>query len=468
MTACSRMAATTTPLSAEPACEPPFVVAVAYSGGRDSTALLHATACVAVGGEWGPSAQVVALHVHHGLSLMADAWWQHTQAQCEQWAANGLPVHWQGIKLKGKPGKGESMEAWARAGRYQALADMARQVGADVVLLAHHRQDQAETFLLQALRGAGVAGLSAMPTEVLRDGVVWCRPWLKQPRAAVQAYVEAHGLSFIEDDSNADTRFGRNKLRLKVWPEMSASFDQAESALAQSASHMADANACLREWLEGLWPHLLSHGVSGERLLLDAWSRLSPSAQRLVLKAWVERVSGLALSHGWIIRLQQDWLTARSGQRWPLGGSGELRLHHAAVSWLAVQTEPQRSSGDAGCALAASWPCTIRRAGRHVLPQGAGVVQVCSLAEGGIPLALLVDAEWRIRSGGEQFQPSLGRPARTLKKQFQQFDVPAWARSGPLLWWGDRLLFVPGLGLDAWALALTGEPRVSLSWQHSL
>ena len=141
-------------------------VAVAVSGGRDSTALLHCTVRTAAALGVG----VVALHVHHGLMPAADAWLAQVQAQCRRWG-----VAFCSRRLQTHPPRGASVEAWARAERYRALAEMAREAGCSIVLLAHHRRDQAETWLLQALRGGGPAGLSAMPQEAVREGITWAR-----------------------------------------------------------------------------------------------------------------------------------------------------------------------------------------------------------------------------------------------------------------------------------------------------
>ena len=150
-------------------------VAVAYSGGRDSTALLHATLAAARDG----GVEVVALHVHHGLSVHADDWLAHCERQCAAWAAAGQPVEFDSRRVGGSgPARGESVEAWAREARYAALAEISQARGIDLVLLAHHRRDQAETVLLQALRGAGAAGLAAMPRVMRRRGITWARPWL--------------------------------------------------------------------------------------------------------------------------------------------------------------------------------------------------------------------------------------------------------------------------------------------------
>ena len=141
------------------------VVAVAYSGGRDSAALLHATLMSTQASGW----QVVALHINHGLSAHAGEWERFCADQCAAWAAQGLAVRFASSRLSTRPQTGDSIEAWARRERYAALRTMAVAHGASVLLLAHHRRDQAETLLLQALRSAGVAGLAGMPRQIERD-----------------------------------------------------------------------------------------------------------------------------------------------------------------------------------------------------------------------------------------------------------------------------------------------------------
>ncbi len=222
---------------------PRNTVAVAYSAGRDSTALLHATACAAR--EHG--IEVVAFHVHHGLMREADAWLEFADKQIKRWRKAGLPVRLVSTRLQGKPAKGESVEAWARRERRAALARMARAEGADAVLLAHHRRDQAETVLLQALRGAGPAGLAAMPRAAQRDGVWWLRPWLDLPRDAIEAYVRQHKLRFVNDALNADARFARSRVRQQVWRPLTQAFGDAEVTLAAVARRAHEAQALLTE-----------------------------------------------------------------------------------------------------------------------------------------------------------------------------------------------------------------------------
>ena len=215
----------------------PKHVAVAVSGGLDSTALLHCTARMAAAA----GVQVHALHVHHGLQPDADAWMAQVAAQCRRWRAGGLPVRFHGHRVLERPAPGDSLEAWARRVRYRALADLAQAAGCSLVLLAHHRRDQAETVLLQALRGAGPAGLSAMPALVQREGLTWARPWLDQPREAIVAYVRRWHLRVVVDPSNADDRHARSRLRQRLWPDLQLAFADAERALCAVARRAQEA-----------------------------------------------------------------------------------------------------------------------------------------------------------------------------------------------------------------------------------
>jgi tRNA(Ile)-lysidine synthase len=178
-------------------------------------------------------------------------------------------------RLAAHPARGQSIEAWARRSRYRALREMALARGVDLVLLAHHRRDQAETFLLQALRGGGVAALSAMPKIVRRDGVTWARPWIEQPRQAIEAYARRHRLRWIEDESNDDDRFARNRLRRHVWPALVASFADAEGSLADAAQRVQDAAAVVDEIAAGDLAAIADEGG----LDLAAWRAL-PVARR--------------------------------------------------------------------------------------------------------------------------------------------------------------------------------------------
>lgn len=436
------------------------VIAVACSGGRDSTALLHATLSAAT-----PlGIEVVALHVHHGLSPNADAWLAHLEAQCRRWARRHPGLRVVAQRLSTRPARGDSVEAWARQARYDALHRMAQAQGATLILLAHHRRDQAETFVLQALRGAGLAGLSAMPASVVRDGIEWHRPWLQQPREAIEAYVRRHRLSHIDDESNDDSRFARNRLRHEVWPALTGAFGDAEAALATSAAWAQEAAAALHELAQIDLQQIEGEGGGGLRV--EPWLTLSPARRSNVLRAWLKaRLTqsaqpGKAVSATLVERLMHELPTARSA-RWPLADA-ELRLHRGVLQCAAVGA--LLSSGTRP-ALLREATLSVRRAGRRSLPGWGGSLQVTRVALGGVALTWLAQLDLKPRVGAEQFQSGVDRPPRSLKKQFQSGGVPAWERSGPLLYCGAQLVFVPGLGLDARVIGTPGQALFMLSWK---
>jgi tRNA(Ile)-lysidine synthase len=421
-------------------------VAVAVSGGRDSMALLH---CLARAAQV-PGVEVWALHVHHGLHAQADEWVALVERTCKRWASKGLPLRFAMRRLEGKPARGQSVEAWARAGRYAALAAMARDARCAVVALAHHRADQAETFLLQALRGAGAAGLASMPASALRDDVTWVRPWLEQPRDAIEAYVRRHRIGYVDDASNADRRFARNRLRLDVMPALRAAFPDAEHALADAALRAAHARALIDEVARAD----LAAVCEADALLLDRWQRLSAVRQRECLRAWLAPHTERGVAEALLDRLVLE-LPGGKPARWPFNGA-ELRRYRGRATVAVTPTN-----------AAPPWPCAAaaHRLGMHDVPGTAASLQVSKAPLAGIPLALLRDAQWRARQGAEQFQRAAATPPRSLKKQFQAAGVPAWSRDAPLLMSAQgQLLFVPGLGTDARALAAPGQPRVSLAW----
>lgn len=446
------MAGSATPRNAEPTeCRP--CIAVAYSGGRDSTALLHATLAEAAL----LGVDVLALHVHHGLSPNADAWLAHCEDQCRRWSRWHPNLQLVSHRLTTRPAQGESVEAWARQARYRALREMALGQQVDVVLLAHHRRDQAETLLLQALRGAGPAGLSGMPRRALRDGIEWQRPWLQQPREAIDAYVRRHRLKHIDDESNEDTRFARNRLRHEVWPSLAKAFPHAEAALSTAADWAQEASAALEELARIDLVRVAVEAPSGLAigLALGPWLELSVPRRSNVLRAWLKARLGAPAAASLVTRLMTELPAVRSA-RWSVA-SGELQLHKAVLQHRASQPQPASR-------MAREATLSLRRAGTCALPGWGGRFQVTRVTEGGIPLAWLAHLDLKPREGAERFQAGMARPPRSLKKQFQSMGVPAWDREGPLVYSGGQLVFVPGLGLDARVIGLPGQALVSLRW----
>lgn len=448
MTGCRLTAAISTPPTAETSPVPPRRIGVAYSGGRDSTALLHAT----LAGSSPEDSPVLALHVHHGLSPHADAWLDHCAAQCERWSQLGWPVEFHSHRLTTRPAASESIESWARQARYEALRQLALQHGASVVLLAHHQRDQAETLLLQALRGAGVAGLAGMPRSIERSGITWQRPWLDRPWSEIEAYVRRHRLEHIVDDSNSDVRFARNRLRFQVWPSLIGGFGHADAALADAATWAQEAASALDELAQMDLRRIA--GAKGLKLL--PWAELSHARRSNALRAWLKLQLGQAASAKLVVRLLQELPTSTSG-RWQTP-TGELRMHQCLLRHHEDrQTQAPEVPRETGLKVA--------RAGVFQLPGWGGQLRVRCVREGGVPLAWLAHLELKARAGAEQFQAGLGRPPRSLKKQFQSAGVAAWQRVGPLVYSGGMIVFVPGLGLDARVVGLPGQSMVSLEWR---
>ena len=420
-------------------------VAVAVSGGRDSTALLHCTLRTAQ-----PlGVQVLALHVHHGLMAQADDWLAQVQRQSRRWGAA-----FDARRLQGAPAAGESVEAWARRERYRALAAMAHEAGCDLVLLAHHRRDQAETWLLQALRGAGPAGLSAMPANIQREGLSWARPWLDQPREFIEAYVRRHRLAHADDESNDDARFARNRLRLQVWPTLVQAFPDAEAALSGAATRAQEAAALAAEAAELDLPPLLQD----DALLVAAWKGLPPARRRNALRGWLVGLLPNGLPNVLLQRLL-DELPGRAAARWHAPG-GALRLHRGLLRWVAGEVPSD--------AAPAFEPVTanLSQPGRHACPGVPGHFVVESSNEGGTSRHTLQAVRAQPRAGGERFSLALNGMPRSLKKQFQARQVPPWQREGPLLFTAKgQLLFVPGLGIDARLQAAPGAPQLLITWQ---
>jgi tRNA(Ile)-lysidine synthase len=442
----------------------PVVWAVACSGGRDSMALLHVAANLArERADRGEAIEVVALHVHHGLSPHADHWAQHVLQQSADLAAHGGRVRGEVQRVQVRAEVGDSVEARARAVRHQALQAMARANGAAVLWLAHHQRDQAETFVLQALRGGGVKGLAAMPASQVREGLCWARPWLGVAAGEVAAYVARHAVNHIEDDSNADVRWARNRLRHDAWPELLRAFPQAEGSLATAAAHVADVLPVLQAWLAQA---LAQDGMGGAAWSLSAWAQRPANERRLLLAQWYRDASGRALPASWVTRLAAEWPALVAQERpWQEASLG-LTLYRGQVAWARSATEvlakvPVGSDMFNAGGLAAT--VMVHGPGDHDLPGWGATLRVRPTDRGGVPA--IGPVAWRVqpRSGGERWQAHGAGAPRPLKKQFQALAVPPWARQGPLVWQGDALLWVPGLGVDARCRAAEGEPQWALS-----
>ncbi|WP_439891512.1 tRNA lysidine(34) synthetase TilS [Ralstonia sp. 25C] len=410
-------------------------VAIALSGGRDSAALLHACAA------WrdaGARVRLVALHIHHGLQDDADVW----QCACERMAeAAGIAFHARRVHVATEVGRG--VEEAARDARYAALEALCAQTGASMLLTAHHQDDQAETVLLQLMRGAGVDGLAAMP--MVRAGVVTLlRPWIDVPRSEIELYAHTHALTWIEDPSNSDARYARNALR-PLLAGMAEHFPAYREALARSAMHLADAAALIDEIAQAD----LARIVSTEGLDVAALTALSMARQRAVLRAWLAQVGMRALSSRRLDDLRTQLIDAREDGALCIAlPAGQIRRYRG-LAWIEIRAsevvDPVAVTIDAGRFDAA------HRVERRVdVGEWGGALVFSPVAAGGIdaetlraPLSLVP------RRGGERIVLRPGGPSRALKQAYQEAGIPAWERGRlPLLYAGETLVFAAGVGMD--------------------
>lgn len=402
---------------------------VAFSGGLDSHCLLHALAAL----RGGLSVDLEAVHVHHGLQAQAEAWTEHCRA-----VAEGLNVPLTVLRVDAGAARGESPEAAARAARYAALRPL---LGAgEVLLTAHHQDDQAETLLLQLLRGAGPAGLAAMP-PLAPLGVGWlARPLLAVTRAALHAYARRHALRWVDDPMNQDPAFDRNYLRQQVLPRLRLRWPAASATLARAARHQAEA---LR-LLEALGAIDLG-AARGERegtLRIEALRGLDGARQRNLLRLWLRErglpVPGERRLSAALAGLLVEREDARPSARWP---GAELRRYRG----LLYGATPQPPF-DASQVIA--WD------GRSVLEVAGAcsAVDPTQLREGlGLEVAALEPPlTVRFRRGAERCRPQGRAHSQSLKKLLQEAGVPPWERERvPLLYAGERLVAVVGY----WACA---------------
>ncbi|CAD6539867.1 tRNA(Ile)-lysidine synthase [Paraburkholderia hiiakae] len=444
-------------------------IAIAYSGGLDSSVLLDAAVRAA------GAARVVALHVHHGLSPNADAWLGHCEATAR---AYGVTFDARRVELARDDAAG--VEAAARDARYRALDAMCAAHGVQALWLAQHADDQAETVLLQLLRGAGLAGLAAMaPARASVNGAARVRPLLALLRTQLERYARAHGLHWIEDESNDDTRYARNALRHDVMPALSAHFPGYRDALARTAAHAASSQRLLDDLAR----------IDLRNVGLDDASALShtallalddPRALNL-LRYWMR---SLGLPAASAARLADMLRQLREVARGDLNAHA-LRVDHAGhrlrsyrgiVSWEAMRAREERAGEGVPHSRA---PVSLNWRGEEIwrLPSWRGTYVFAPAAPDdadAVPEHVLASAPLiaRERSGGERLRDEAANVSRTLKNLFQTRGVPAWERDVPLLFVGETLLFVPHIGVSRSAFGAaqseTGAAWRRIEWREDL
>ena len=416
-------------------------VAVAFSGGLDSTVLLHLLHAVAARNPL----QLSAVHVDHGISPRSADWAQACARRC---ATLGIPLHAERVQVA-RDGK-HGLEAAARAARYAVFA----RLQVDAIALAHHLDDQAETVLLQLLRGAGAQGLSAMPQLRLQPGshVMLVRPLLEIARGALAACARDHGMEWVEDESNASLAPDRNYLRHAVLPHIAARFPGYRETLMRSSRNLADLAAIAEEVARAD----AGGAARGEALSVAALRGLSP-ARRLNALRWFLRSQHAAVPPRARLEEALSQLLGAGVDRTPSITLGDvaLRRHRGLVQLVAVQP------------AATGWRIAWHGEAELQLPSGLGVLRFRAVQGAGLSVARLQGAPVSVapRAGGERFKPAASRLQRSLKDLLREAGVAPWQRERmPLVFCGEQVAWVPGLGWDCRLAAAAGEPGLLPEW----
>ncbi|MBU3621541.1 tRNA lysidine(34) synthetase TilS [Polynucleobacter sp. CS-Odin-A6] len=415
-------------------------IALALSGGLDSVVLLDTVCKVFQANQTSKKpTEVWVFHIHHGLQKPADAWLEFCEKLAKKYGA-----HFDFRLLHFMDKTQGNIEARARAERYDALTDLCIEHGINDLLLAHHQNDQAETILLQLLRGAGVAGLSGMPLERINtaDGLsitLW-RPLLNQNRAELEAYAKQHKLKWVEDPSNQDLRHRRNAIRKDIIPRLEKIQPGAISNLARSAELLAHSQALLDRLAMQDGREMIL-GVALKLKPLLALARSDKPAANNVMRYWL-KLNELAMPSQ--ERLESWWKDLLAVKQ-----DSSLEWHHDERSirlWRGILQVAHAQTGE--------WIF------KDIAPRSKLL---------GLPAAWVSQAqqrgliEQRQRLGAEKIQIKPHGPRKTLKNLFQESDTPPWERQATLLYINDELIAVAGVGVSYPHLVSTGK-RVLPQW----
>jgi tRNA(Ile)-lysidine synthase len=418
------------------------VLWVAYSGGCDSHVLLHSL--VALRSEI--KAEIKAIHINHGLSPFAPEWEEHCRDTCEQ-----LAVPYVAISVNAKK-KNSSPEEAARHARYAEWKKLLNKN--EVILLAHHQDDQAETVLIQLLRGAGVKGLAAMPSQQYFSKGLLCRPLLTFSREEIHSYAIENKLNWIDDPSNFDTDFDRNFLRHDVVPLLETRWPSLKKVLSRTASHQADADQLLTELAFQDWHHVRENNQINITSLL----KLSEKRQRNILRYWIADVCELILPDTvHLQRILDEVLTAAiDAKPEVIWRGGEVRRYQGL---LYAQEKLMQPPND----LMLLWPNIEMPL--ELNKNGITLSAISSVGKGLSQEKLKnTKISLQFRQGGETCRPVGRGQTHQLKKLFQEWKIPPWQRvSIPLLYVDGQLAQVVGYCHCEPFAAADGEPSWVIS-----
>lgn len=401
---------------------------VGFSGGLDSTVLLHR---LMRWREREPDVRLRALHVHHGLSVRADEWVAHCETLCQQW---DIPLIVERVTLAEE---GLGIEAQARKARYAAFK--AHLLPGEALVTAQHLDDQCETFLLALKRGSGPAGLSAMPARADFAGTQLLRPLLGETRGELEAWAREHRLRWIEDESNQDDSYDRNFLRLRILPLLNQRWPHFAQATARSATLCAEQESLLDELLR---EELAAVTTAEGALLIPPLAGMSDARRAALLRRWLAAHGAQMPSRAMLSRIWSEVALARedAAPRLCLNGY-EVRRFREALWWI---TSPPSLRDEVLHGLTPGQPFSLPQGGGTVWLRGQGNVRPPQASE---------EVTVRFRASG--LLHIVGRSGgRKLKKIWQESNVPPWRRdTTPLLFYGEQLIAAANLFVtrEGWA-----------------
>ncbi|MFZ6688584.1 tRNA lysidine(34) synthetase TilS [Undibacterium sp. SXout11W] len=433
-------------------------LAVAYSGGLDSSVLLFLAAeyCRL------RSISLNAFHVHHGLSPNADDWLVHCDSLCQK-----LGVSFAFERIVVANNEGDGIEGSARKGRYLALGRMSAAAHVEVVLAAHHQDDQAETLLMQMLRGSGVAGLSGMdrfnyaPALFGNSSVMMMRPVLDVSRAELEQFARENQIACIEDESNADVRYLRNALRHQVMPILERISPGFAGRMSRTAKHMQST----QNLVEALAEQDLAHCLSEHAFDLDLYRVRSLSPERInnLFRLWLAKFDVRMPSTSRLNEICKQLFEAK--------GDARITIYHEKLAIHRYQekicaSDRAREAVDDALSIAFNWSeenalpfpefhgtLHFRRANYGLSPDWLGQQALCL----------------HLRRGGERLKLAENRSTRDMKSHYQALRIPFWIRQQlPFVSVGNELVYAAGVGMQSQFCSESGnahmEARVVLEW----
>ena len=417
---------------------------VALSGGIDSVVLLHLLHQLQKKHRF----ILNAMHVHHGLSQNADKWVKFCEKLCMKLS---LPLDVEYIQLPHKKSLG--IEGEARRLRYEKLL----KTKTDLIVLAHHQDDQAETFLLQLIRGAGVKGLSSMAHFDARKKL-W-RPLLNQSKSDVESYAKQHKLKWIEDESNLNTDFDRNFIRSKVLPILKNRFNHIIKVISRSSAHLAEAQNLLDDLARlDLKSYLKSNNYK-YKLQVKTLNKLSLTRAKNVLRYWLEMNNQLMPSKDLLDELLRQVLHAKKDAELKIELSKAFEIRRYKDEIYIVKKNQNTNK---------NYEIVWKGESEILLPNGSKL-QFKKTKGKGIALSKLKNKKLKItnRQDKQSLKLDNKRPSKSLKNLYQESNIPPWIRKDlPLIFIDQDLAFVPHLGISTKMKSEDSEKSLEIELIH--